>query len=784
MLAPVNWLSEYVTVDENVESLVYELTQIGLEVEETFTPSHGIDDLLVVELITVDDHPNNEDLSVCTISDGGSDRTVVTAASNLNTDSRYVWAPPGARLGDQSIDQQNLDGVPSEGMLCSLQEMGLTGSSSALLQLTPSLDPGSDPVDALGLNDPILEIDLTPNRSDCLSILGIARDYATATGRELTVPQPPSLEETAKNGDTVSIKVQETDRCLKYVGVPVSDVSTSHSQLSVQKRLVQLGLQPRNNIVDATNYVLFEMGNPLHAFDRDRLKPPISVRSARSDEPLTTIDGTKLELEPEDLVIADETGIQALAGVMGGQGSEVSDETCSLLLEGAYFTPEGVRRSSSSHQLSTDSSYRFERGVDPNNIENALARSIEIMDPENAFTVHEPESVVLKESFSTRVDFDPSDFSSLIGYDCETEVIEERLDGLGCTLIDGSDGEWTVETPSWRHDLKRPEDLLEEVVRLDGYESIPSEYPDLSLSETPKPTSDRESVIRDHLTAWGFSEAITFSFLPADRQHFVADASPHRVKNPISEQHATMRQTILDSLRPALVKNLDSGHERVGLFEFGHVFPEDSTEEPLHLGLLWTGELFEESWDDRNRPMDFYDIKGTVLQLLANLGWSECEVVPEHRKGYVKNRSGSVVRDGKSLGTVGQVNPDIVEAKTDLAVWGAELDLTSLGETEPVKYNPFSKQPAVKRDLDLVVDENQYAKELKETIEENARWLEDIKVFDLYQGAPLPEDKKSVSFRLYFRASDKTLNDEEVSEVQEQILDALRENYGAYLRDE
>ncbi|MFB6347343.1 MAG: phenylalanine--tRNA ligase subunit beta, partial [bacterium] len=356
MRTPISWLSDYVNLPDDTGRIVYDLTQIGLEVEDVIRPSRSLDGLLIVTLENVEDHPNNSELTVCTLSDGSSDKTtVVTAASNLTPESQYVWAPPGSTLQDQIVETENLSGVPSQGMLCSLEELGLTGSSAALLELSDDFEAGTDPVEALDLSQPLLDIDLTPNRSDCLSIMGIARDYATAQDRQLSEPTVNGPDSFNGSDDNLAITIEAPERCRHYTGITISGLTPEKSTPSLQKRLIQMGVQPRNCIVDATNYVLFEMGNPLHAFDRDTITAPITVRAAGSEESLTTLDGSDLDLNSDDLVIADSTGPQALAGVMGGQNSGVTPDTDSVLLEGAYFTPAGIRRTSSRHQLSTDS---------------------------------------------------------------------------------------------------------------------------------------------------------------------------------------------------------------------------------------------------------------------------------------------------------------------------------------------------------------------------------------------------------------------------------------------
>ncbi|MFB6344532.1 MAG: phenylalanine--tRNA ligase subunit beta, partial [bacterium] len=430
---------------------------------------------------------------------------------------------------------------------------------------------------------------------------------------------------------------------------------------------------------------------------------------------------------------------------------------------------------------------RFERGVDGGNIRNALYRCLDLIrttDSNQSLTIHEPVKTSVQESFTETIDFNRSKFETLIGYERAPSEMKRRLQGIGCTISNEKNGTWSITTPSWRHDLQRQEDLIEEIVRLDGYESIQSEFPTLSINQTP-PSEHRDAHrLRTLLTGWGFHETTTFSFLPEDSHNFRNETSPHTIENPLSQEQATMRQTLLDSMISPLVRNLEAGRERINLFEIGKVFPAGNQEELRKLGLITTGEFFAESWDDHNRPFDFYDLKGLTNLILTKLGWQDPDIIPENKPGLLEGRSAEISVNDRTSGHLGQIDPDIISADSDHPVWGCELNLTALGESDPVKYNPFSKQPAVKRDLDLVIDKDQHARNLKQTIRNHAEWLESIEIFDLYRGEPLPDDKKSISFRLHFRNPERTLNDQEVNTVQENILDALRDQYGAYLRDE
>lgn len=784
MQLPVDWLSDFTEVPDDTERLAEQLTQLGLEVEAIDHPADRLESIRIVTLERTETHPNNDDLTVCEVSTGDARHRVVTAAENLTNDNCYVWAPPGSSLGSGTVEEESIGGVESSGMLCSLEDLGLTGSSGALLELNPTLEAGSDAVELLRLDQPILDIDLTPNRADCLSVLGVARDYGAFLNREVNEPTAPDPETSGR--ETPGVTIEATDRCARYHGLRIDDVQPEDSSLEVQRRLVQMGLRPRNQIVDLTNFVLFEQGNPLHAFDRERLSGTISVRLAGEDEQLTTIDGTEVELEPSDLLIADDTEPRALAGIMGGAKSAVDAETGSIFLEGAWFDPPGIRHTSQRLKLHTDSSHRFERGVDPGNVRTAMNRFVHLLNDETTgdVRVHEPVEVVEREASTPSISLRPADYENLVGYSLDADAANTSLKRLGCR-VDRSDSEWTVQPPTWRRDLNRTEDLIEELLRLDGYETVPSEYPSLPLNESPRPTYDLPHLVREALSSRGFHETVTFSFHGEDEYGFAEnDDSVRAVRNPLSREHRALRKSLLDTLLPALEKNVDAGVEDVKLYGIGRVFPDTEELEPTRLAMLATGSVSGKHWDEHERPFDFYDLKGIIGTVLTRAGHDDLEVVPAKHRGFEPERCAEIRRNGSAIGRLGQVKPERVEPDLDADCWGAEIELSRLTPPETTRYRPFSREPFVKRDLDLVVDREQYARELKATIRETARWLERTEVFDLYRGEPLPSDKKSVSFRLFFRAEDRTLSDDEVNETQEAILDALRNQHGAVLRDE
>ncbi len=782
----VDWLEAFVAVPDRIDRLADRLTAIGLEVEDTRVPSEALDGLRAAVPRRIRRHETNPELTVCELETPAGSVRVVTAADNLREKSTYVWAAPDARLPDGRVKKRSFDGVESEGMLCSLQDLGLASHSRRLLELPGEVDRTTPIVELLKLNRPVLELDLTPNRADCLSHLGVARDFAAAESLPLESPGDDTLPEgPAADG---SVAIEDETGCGVYVGMPVHGLTVGPSPLEWQVKLIRLGQSPVNNIVDATNLVLFERGHPLHAFDEDRLSYPVTVRRAQPEETLRTLDGEARTLTAEDLVIADAEAPRALAGIMGGEATEVTPDTTRILLEGAHFDPVRIRRTASRLDLSTEASHRFERGTDPEGIDASLARCLDLLreDPRqdpDAMRAHRPHREHKRESSPVRIAFSPDRFETLIGYQPGEQVMRQRLERLGCEVDEDGDG-WAVTSPSWRHDLTRPQDLMEEIVRLDGYRNIPSDYPRIALNETPTPEEQPPERARAILSDLGFREAITFSFVAPEQHRFASDAEPHSLRNPLSRRQSTLRRSLLDGLTESLGHDLDAGREDVRLFEVGRTFPPDRDEEPRRVGMVATGKTYRERWDEHTRPFDFFDLRGAVELLLERLGHRAIRLEPASFPGFRDHRGGRLHVADAAVGRLGEIDADALELDVDAPVLGAEIELSALPDVPPPRYRPFSDQPVVKRDLDLVVDREQHAAPLRTAIREAADWLESTELFDLYYGDPLPEGKKSLSFRLRFRRSGETLSDEEINRVQETILERLREKFDATLREE
>ncbi len=784
-----DWLAEFVELPSKTEDLARRLTDIGLEVDATLDLAHLNRGVLSARVEEISPHDSRSDLKICQVNDGSRSCQVVTAAPQVQAGKTYLWAPPGSFLNGEQVETRKFAGHDSEGLLCSSRELGLTTDAQTLLNLPEKIKPGQPASKILDLEAPILELDLTPNRSDCLSHLGVARDFAAAENLDLKDPRPNSLPAGVAETD-LEVKIEAPEACWSYTAVPVSGVKVAESSFEIQKKILKMGLRPLNNIVDITNYTLFEVGHPLHPFDADRLQLPVIVRYARQAEKLTTLDDEKRQLAQEDLVIADARRPQALAGVMGGAYSQVSASTNRILLEGAYFEPTGIRSSAQDHKLSTEASHRFERGVDPENYDRCLARCLQLFeqDPaqdEEQLQINKSVTCRAKDAPQIRIPYKPELFEQIIGYEVGPEKTSNQLEKLGLNVQENK-REWQVDVPAWRSDLRRPEDLVEEVVRLQGYEQIPVTYPRLNSERTPDHEERLESKVRNFLVNQGYSENINFSFLGPDEHRFAevpGEESLH-LANPLAVTQKTMRQTLLDSLFTSFEDNFAAGNEELSLFEIGRVFPGKSEAEPLHLAILSHTHIYEQHWDDSNRYQDFYDLKGLLEKLFAQLHLPRFELKTVELPGMMPEKSTRIVVADRQVGKLGRISEDLLSYDYPGPVLGAELNLDGLPEPRPRSYSKFSTQPPVKRDLDLVVDLDQQVEPLEKTIRTTADWLEEINLFDLYQGEPLPAGKKSLSFRLLFRAEDRSLSDDEVNNIQDKILSTLQDKYNAQLRDE
>jgi phenylalanyl-tRNA synthetase beta chain len=701
------------------------------------------------------------------------------------------FALVGANLpGGFKIKKAKLRGVESFGMLCSEQELGMAASAEGLMDLPNDATVGASIRDYLQLDDDIIELDLTPNRGDCLGMMGVAREVAAINGIEYTVTPIESVAATIE--DEFPVTLDATADCPAYCGRVVRGINpVAATPLWMQEKLRRAGLRSISPVVDITNYVLIELGQPMHAFDLARLDGGIHVRMAQSGEKLTLLDGKEVELQDDVLVIADERQALAMAGIMGGESSAVGDQTTDIFLEAAYFNPLTIAGRSRRFGLHTDSSHRFERGVDPQLQVRAMERAtqllIEICGGSAGPTKQVQDEACLPQRME--ITLRAERVRRMLGIEITSAEIEAYLQRLEIEYS-GNDGEWVVKAPAYRFDLSIEADLVEEIARLYGYNNIPETLPVVPQGMVAKPENKLHlDYYKDVLTQRGWQEAITYSFVDPELQDQLGfDRQSISLSNPISSEMSAMRTSHWTGLIQALKYNQHRQQKQIRLFETGLNFigADSVIDQQLWISGIATGNYWSEQWSHRQRKMDFYDIKGDVEALLAHTrGGEQYRFEAEIHPALHPGQSARIIREGEPVGWLGVMHPDLErQLSLEGPVMLFELSGQALLNARPRKFSPISKFPSIRRDLSLVMDEKTTAEQIFSVIDEiglttiNKRW-----VFDVYQGQGVESGRKSVSLGLILLDSSRTLTDEDVEETVSQIIDRLGEKLGTVLRD-
>jgi phenylalanyl-tRNA synthetase beta chain len=790
--ASVKWLKEFVEFDLPVEELADRLSASGTKVEGIEQPG-AVEGVVVAEVLDISDHPNADKLTLVEVSTApGSSQQVVCGARNFAIGDRVPLAGVGARVPGLTIEAREIRGVVSNGMLCSGAELGVSRDHSGILVLPVDAQPGSDVGTVLGLDDVILDLEVTPNRGDCMGMIGLAREVAALVGSELNVPEitVPSRDVESK----VSVRIEDPHGCPRYVARFVDGIKTGASPSWMQARLVRLGVRPVSVVVDITNYVMLETGQPLHAFDAPGIpEHAIVVRRAREGESLRTLDEQTRTLHPDDLVIADRSKPIALAGVMGGADTEVSEETDTVILEAANFDPATVAYTSRRHSLRSEASARFERGVDSELPPVAASRAAELMGELTGGSIAsegvddypapvEPISLTLR----------PARTTAVLGYEISMadQAAHLRSIQLDVTL---AGEELAVGIPSWRRDLTREIDLIEEVARLAGFARLPSTLPPARAGGLD-PEQAAERRVRRILTGFGLSEAWTSSFgspreldaleLPPDHPARTAIA----LENPTSELDPVLRTTLLPGLLRSTARNLAQHAPGVALYEVARAY-EPTTErlprEPLILGAVFTGERTS-TWSEPKRVWDFWSAKGVLEALFESMGVEGARFATIRTMPWHPTRAAGVLLGDEGLGVIGELHPDVC-ARFEVAerTVGLEIAIEPVVAALPdgVRMEELPRFPANYIDLAFVVDEAVAAARVAEIIERaGAPEVVSVKLFDVYQGDQIDAEKKSLAYALELRVPDRTLTDAEAQAVTERIVNALRERTGAELR--
>ncbi len=801
MLISLNWLRSIVSPDATPYEIAHRLTMAGLEVEAIEPYHFGLERVVVGRIQSIEQHPNVEHLQICKVQVVGGTYDVVCGAPNVVEGLIVPYALEGACLADGSeIHSTDIHGVLSQGMLCSERELGLGEDAGGIMVLDSNLDLGTPLSKALELEDTILDIGITPNRSDCLSVVGIAREVAALFGMGWSLPSI-GLKEIGPPVQTLaSVTIEDPDLCPRYAARVVQNVTIRPSPLWLRQRLEAQGLRAINNIVDITNLVMMELGQPLHAFDYHRLDGHcIVVRRARPNETFVTLDGQHHQLQKDMLLICDASRGVALAGIMGGLNSEITPQTHTVLLESAYFQPTGTRRTAKTLGLNTESSYRFERGIDPEGVITALDRAAQLMvelgDGELASgRLDVYPSPVRRESIRLRV----SKTNRFLGMDLTREEIGQLLESIQLDVRTANEDLLVVDPPPFRPDLTREVDLMEEVARLAGYDRIPSAAPMIRLASA-KPAEDQ--VIRQQtkqtLESLGFCEIVSYSFInPRAVELLQLDDADRRrrllpLRNPLSEDQAVMRTTLVPAMLETAAKNQRRNNFDLRLFELSKVFfpkeNEELPEERFNLCGLLSGLRRPAGWNEPELTVDFFDGKGLVEALLFSLGISDVRWSTEALASYLRSDvSARILVSDTYLGDLGGIHPKVMQAfdlKAPVFLIDMDFDLLLENAVSVKRFQPLPRFPEVNRDLALVVPNSVAAQDLLDYLEKNRpEYVESIILFDQYRGDQVGADKKSLAFRITYRSAERSLTDLEVNDIHTEFSQKVIEAFQAELR--
>ena len=801
MKVSLNWIKDFVEIQIGLKELVNLLTMAGLEVEETVSVGEGFEKVVVAEIQSVRRHPNADRLSLVEVNTPQGNHSIVCGATNIKAGQKVPLALVGARLPNgMEIKKSKIRGVSSEGMLCSETELGLGKDASGIMILSPSVALGVDLGEALGLKDTLLDISITPNRPDCLCVIGVAREIAALTHQKLKYPFLSLSDRGEEIHQKTSVTILDPDLCPRYVARMIEEVKIGPSPHWMGDRLEKVGIRSINNVVDVTNYVMMEYGQPLHAFDFDLLEEGrIVVRRAKGGEEFTTLDGVKRAMDGEMLMICDGVKPVAIAGVMGGLNSEIKEDTRRVLLESAYFTPAGNRRTSKKLGLETEAAYRFGRGIDYGGCLSAADRATQLIQELAGGKV--VEGVV--DAYPVPIKPRPirlwvKKIHQVLGTEVSVKQVRNYLEDLSLEVRGENEDVLVVTPPSFRGDLEREIDLIEEVARLDGYERIST-----TLPKGPPSSVERskeflvERKVVDTLIVHGYHEVITYSFTspsssdamglrPDDRrrQHL-------RILNPLTEDFSVMRTTLIPGLMETARYNVSWKNSNLKLFELKKVFlPEEGERLPSEVKILAglaMGFDRDPHWALSARPVDFYDIKGCIEDILDALmikgaRFNRANDIPYLHPG----KASTVVVEQEILGMFGEVHPELLgRYEIHGKVYLFEMDFGKMVKRagDEKRFQLLPKFPAVYRDLSVIVDKSLESERVVEAILNFRQpFVEEITLFDLYQGPPVPEGKKGVSYRIRYRANDRTLTDEEVNQYHERIFAGLKEAFQIELR--
>ncbi len=786
-----NWLRTWVNPAIDSDTLSDQLTMLGLEVDELAPVAKPFTGVVVGEVLTVEQHPDADRLRVTTVNIGsGEPLQIVCGAPNVRAGMKAPVATIGAILpGDFKIKKGKLRGVESQGMLCGASEIDLEDKIDGLLELPDDAPVGVNIREYLKLDDNVIDISITPNRGDCFSIRGIAREVAVINQLQMNEPEIKSVDATITDEKKVVIN---TDGAPRYLGRVIKNVNVKAATPEwMEQALARSGIRTHSILVDVTNYVLMELGQPMHAFDLAKIEGTVHVRQAKSQEKLQLLNDQEVELQEDVMVIADDQKALAIAGIMGGLASSVTDDTTDIFLESAFFAPLAIAGRARRFGLHTDSSQRYERGVDFELPLIAMNRASQLIQ-ELAGGEFGPITVAEKSDLLPKreaIELKQAQVDQLLGYKVAAEFITDALTRLGCEVTVQANGEWSVVPPSHRYDMAIYQDLIEEVARIDGYDNIQISLPSMDVQLAKYQDRFEIAQLRQTVVTLGYQEAISFSFADAKlEKQLNPQVSPLMLANPISSDLAAMRSTLLSSLIPCVQYNLNRQQSRVRFFELGLRFDyqnansiQDLKQIPT-LALVAVGSREPESWHAKPQPMDFFDFKGEVEEILA-AGRVKVEYVRSERPWLHPGQSAEILVDGQSIGYLGRLHPSL-ENELDLStIWVAELDQAAVLQSYVSNFTELSRFPSVRRDIALLISDNINVRDIQQLIEKTGgELLDSTWLFDVYTGQGVEEGKRSLAFALLWQHPSRTLEDAEIKSGMDNIIQVLENTYQATLR--
>ena len=798
MLISLNWLKQYIDLDGiEINEMENALTMIGQEVEKIEVLGENLENVVTAQIIEKEIHPDSDHLTICKVDNGKEILQIVCGAPNHKAGDKVVLAQVGAKLApDFVIKKGKIRGVESNGMLCSEEELNIGKDSSGIMILPEDTLVGVPMKEYLGINDTVFELEITPNRPDCLSHIGIARELGAYYNKEVKYPSfAINSESSEKTADNISVEIEDSNLAKRYVARIIKNVTVKESPKWLKERVESIGIRSINNIVDASNFIMMELNQPNHTFDLDKIEGgKIVVRAGHENEKLVTLDEQERKLNSDDIVISDGVKAVALGGVMGGQNSEITENTKNILLEVANFNSQNVRKTSRRLTLFSESSYRFERRVDEENAINVINRLANIIQEvaggEILEGVVDNYPVPYKKKTAT-LNFER--LNRFVGKNIPRETVIGILTRLEIEVVDNGET-LTLTAPTYRDDLENEQDYFEEVIRMYGFDNIENILPKLDISEKPViDTTKLSTQVKLIAANAGLKEVINYSFVPKDAMEKIKYTSVERenlidLLRPITEDFVTLRPTLLYSLLKNAKENMNRNATNIRFFEVSRTFvkAEELAKEEVKLGIILAGENNKTLWNPKPVPYDFYDLKGIVEEIFTQLKFNNYMIKRSEQSQYHPGRSVDVFVGRELIGSFGEIHPDVLEnfdlGKTSVLVGEFNIDLIQKYIGKKIKYQGIVKYPSVPRDFAFVMREDILVGDVLKTIQKVDKKIEKVELFDIYQGAGVLPGMKSVAISVILRDKNKTLEEKEIVDISNKIVTKVEKDYGAVLR--